>query len=490
MSYQISVVIPVYNAQKYHKKCLDSIVGQTLGIENIEVIIVDDFSQDDSLKIAKSYLNKYPSFKLIELDSNKGQGNGRNIGLKHVSSDFVTFIDSDDFILENTFENSLNKMKKHNCELLIYNSQFISNNEDIPLDVHQLDINEDKVINDLNDYPQLIFSTSVWNKIFNKKLFKFLSFPSKYYEDTTVAINTILNSNKIYLNSESKYFYRRSGDDSSTTTTISIKNCLDLSETILEIFSLEKTYSKYSKILNIINLKFTNDILFWIFHYDWYIGEEKKVLTEIEKFINKFSKDDFDFLKELKGDYYLFEDAILNFNDYDFETFLAKYKYFNNLPYVNSIANLYVDTGHGFNEDEKISIRYELKENNDISFNLSEFKDIVNLRFDPIEQAFIKCKICLVSSNNNEIKIAESNSFNNLNDEFQTFTTLDPFYILDNDFDKNISRINFKFKLAILNKVNLNNLFNEKDNIINNLSCENRQFKNSDKKGFFGLIKR
>lgn len=492
MSTMISVIIPIYNAEKYIKKCLDSIVSQTLGIENIEVILIDDFSTDNSIGIVKEYLKKYSSFKLIELEANQGQGNARNIGLKHVSSDYITFLDSDDFILENTFENSLEKMKKSNSELLIYNSEFFSDNlENIPLDIHQLNIKEDMVITDLNEYPQLIFSTAVWNKIFDKKLFKFLNFPNKHYEDTVVAINTVLNSNKIYLNSESKYFYRRSGDDSSTTTTISLKSCRDLYETITEIFSLE---TKYSNLIKAINLKFTNDILFWIFHYDWYIEEEMEILNKLREFINKFSKKDIDFFKSIYSDSIIHEEAILNLNNYDNETFLAKFKYFNNLPYFNSIANLYIDTGNGFNEEEKIAIKYELRETNEISFNLSNFKNITNLRFDPLEQAFIKCKLCNVSSNNNKIDIMESNSLNNVHEEYQTFTTLDPYYILENISNRGLTSVDFKFKLKILNKEDLNNLFNEKDNIINNLTHEVNLLKevekNNSKNSFFGLIKR
>ncbi|WP_409200107.1 glycosyltransferase family 2 protein [Methanobrevibacter sp. DSM 116169] len=493
MSYLISVIIPVYNTEKYLRQCLDSVVNQTLGIENIEVIIVNDCTTDNSMEIVYEYADKYDSFKIIELEENQGLGNARNVGLKEVSSDFINFLDSDDYISDDTYENSLKKIKDNDCDLLVYNSQFFSNDsKNIPLDLHQLNIKEDKIINNLKEFPQLIFLVSAWNKIFTKKLAKFLDFPSGYYEDNIAILNTILNSNKIYLNSEVKYYYRRSGDDSSISTSISLKNCLDLCNIVFNIFKLKKEHFDYSKYLNILALKYTNDILFWIFHYDWYIGEEKEVLDKIRRFIDEFSIEDFKTFKSFKPDY-LYDEELLNLNKYDNETFLAKFKYFDNLAYVNSIANLYIDNGKGFNENDKIAIKYELKRHNKISFDLSNFENIVNLRFDPIEQVFIKCKIVNIESNKNNINIQDSNSLNSLNDETQVFTTLDPCYILDIGDDKNISNITFEFELNILNKLDLNNLFNEKDNIINKLNQENnilREKSSKSKNSFLGLIKR
>ena len=74
MSYKVSVVITVYNKEKYLNECLDSVVNQTLGIDNIEVICVNDNSTDGSLAILEEYANKYPSFKIINHEENKGSG--------------------------------------------------------------------------------------------------------------------------------------------------------------------------------------------------------------------------------------------------------------------------------------------------------------------------------------------------------------------------------------------------------------------------------
>lgn len=103
MSYELSVIIPVFNAEDYIKECLDSVVDQSLGIDNIEVIIVNDNSCDSTLDIISQYTDKYPSFKLISNKSNLGPGESRNMALKEVSSDYVTYLDADDFISQNAY---------------------------------------------------------------------------------------------------------------------------------------------------------------------------------------------------------------------------------------------------------------------------------------------------------------------------------------------------------------------------------------------------
>lgn len=79
-------------------------------------------------------------------------------------------------------------------------------------------------------------------------------------------------------------------------------------------------------------------------------------------------------------------------NNYDAETFLAKYKYFNRLNKVNSQASLYVDAGNGFNESDKVAIDYSPLKNN-LEFSLEKFDNISKLRFDPLEGSFVKCRI-------------------------------------------------------------------------------------------------
>lgn len=93
---KISVIIPVYNSERYLSKTLDSIVNQSLS--DIEVICVDDGSTDESINILKEYLNKPCQLKIISLSKNFGVAFARNVGLKEASGEYICFVDSDDYI--------------------------------------------------------------------------------------------------------------------------------------------------------------------------------------------------------------------------------------------------------------------------------------------------------------------------------------------------------------------------------------------------------
>lgn len=96
-SFKISVIVPVYNTAEYLPECLDSLVGQTIGLDSIQVVVVDDGSTDGSAEVIKSYAEKYPdSFVCLE-QANAGQGAARNLALTRCDGEYVGFMDSDDF---------------------------------------------------------------------------------------------------------------------------------------------------------------------------------------------------------------------------------------------------------------------------------------------------------------------------------------------------------------------------------------------------------
>ena len=101
---KISVVVPIYNTEKYLKNCLDSILNQTY--KNLEIILVDDGSTDNSGKIADNYAKKDKRIKVIH-QKNQGQSTARNNGLKKSTGDFVSFIDSDDAIAKDFYQKHL-----------------------------------------------------------------------------------------------------------------------------------------------------------------------------------------------------------------------------------------------------------------------------------------------------------------------------------------------------------------------------------------------
>lgn len=110
----ISIIVPVYNVEKYLRKCLDSLVNQTY--KNIEIIIIDDGSTDGSGKIADEYVNAYDNVKVIHTE-NGGLSAARNIGLDNATGEFLAFIDSDDWIDLNTFEVAYKMISSNDYDL-------------------------------------------------------------------------------------------------------------------------------------------------------------------------------------------------------------------------------------------------------------------------------------------------------------------------------------------------------------------------------------
>lgn len=118
----ISIIIPCYNVEQYIDRCFDSIFNQTIGIDNLEVILVDDASTDGTWDKLVHIEEKCPeSVMIIHLEENGRQGTARNLGMEYASSEYITFIDSDDWIDEKMLEDLYLNMKSGPCDIVSCN---------------------------------------------------------------------------------------------------------------------------------------------------------------------------------------------------------------------------------------------------------------------------------------------------------------------------------------------------------------------------------
>lgn len=116
---KISLIIPIYNVEKYLRQCLDSVVNQTLS--DIEIICIDDCSTDSSLSILEEYAKKDSRIKIIDLKENVGVAHARNVGMRKATADYIMFIDPDDWIELNTCELAYNQIEKNNNDFVLFN---------------------------------------------------------------------------------------------------------------------------------------------------------------------------------------------------------------------------------------------------------------------------------------------------------------------------------------------------------------------------------
>ena len=113
---KVSVIVPVYNVEKYLPTCLDSLVQQTL--KEIEIIVVNDGSTDNSLSIMQQYAKKYPDKIKIYSKENGGLSDARNAGMKIANGEYISFIDSDDYISCDFIETLYNVMKAEKSDIV------------------------------------------------------------------------------------------------------------------------------------------------------------------------------------------------------------------------------------------------------------------------------------------------------------------------------------------------------------------------------------
>ena len=208
---KISIIVPVYNVEKYLARCLDSIIDQTY--TNIEIILVDDGSLDESGKICDEYAKKDKRIKVIH-KQNGGLSSARNSGIEMASGKYVCFIDSDDYIEKDMIEYLYKGVKKYHADIVVCGLSNIYSNgkiecatiprEDIiynrkqALDIHLLTGYIDHVICD---------------KIYKKELFNDIKFPEgKIYEDMMTTYKLIDKVDKVVLRPDSKYNYCRRSD--------------------------------------------------------------------------------------------------------------------------------------------------------------------------------------------------------------------------------------------------------------------------------------
>lgn len=115
---KISIIIPVYNSEKFLEKCLHSAIQQTL--EEIEIVVINDASIDNSLQIIKDFKTKDKRIKLIDFKENKGNGYGRNEGIKKAKGEYILFLDSDDWLENNTAELTYKKAIETNYKVVVF----------------------------------------------------------------------------------------------------------------------------------------------------------------------------------------------------------------------------------------------------------------------------------------------------------------------------------------------------------------------------------
>lgn len=204
----ISVIVPVYNVKHYLKKCLDSIINQSYN--NLEIIIIDDGSTDGSGKIIDDYNNNDSRIKIVH-QKNGGLSHARNVGLDMMQGEYVTFIDSDDFVTPDYVSYLFNLIKKTNfqaklslCSLM---NHYSKTNKDVNSGNGIREILTGKECIEMMCYHNLV-DTCAYAKLAKKELYNDIKFPEgKLFEDIATTYRLFLRCDQVACGFEPKYYY-------------------------------------------------------------------------------------------------------------------------------------------------------------------------------------------------------------------------------------------------------------------------------------------
>ena len=240
----ISIVIPIYNVEKYLRKCLDSVYS--LNLDNKKVVLVNDGSTDTSINILNEFKNKYPNKTKLITQKNQGLSEARNIGIKNSNGKYILFIDSDDFIIPTETEEFINFGLDKKVDILIGNyREYYNENYIVQKSFYNLDKNLEKegIFFIENGVKNKCFRFAVWQNIYRKNfLLENNLFFKKglLHEDSLFTPEAFFYAKKVRCFNKKFYFYRKNNLES-ITQTVNKKNYEHMLYTIIKLLEFKKS---------------------------------------------------------------------------------------------------------------------------------------------------------------------------------------------------------------------------------------------------------
>lgn len=226
---KISVIVPIYNVQRYLEDCLDSLNKQTF--KDFEVIMVNDGSTDRSGRIMHRYADEHANFFAHD-KTNGGLGQARNFGLQFARGEYIAFMDSDDLLDSEAYEKMIALVEETHSDMVIGNVVRFNSFKEFPSVLHQKVFTKKKLKAHITRDYELVYDTTAWNKLYRRSFWEEhrLSFPEHMlYEDIPVTFPAHYLANSVDVLDDVVYYWRSRdfGDQSITQNRTDIKNLTD-----------------------------------------------------------------------------------------------------------------------------------------------------------------------------------------------------------------------------------------------------------------------
>lgn len=241
----VSVVIPVYQSKKYITYCVESVLNQTY--KNMEIILVDDGSDDGSGEMCDAYSHKYSNIFCIH-QKNKGVSSARNVGISSAGGEYILFVDSDDYIESDYLKNAVSRLENECVDMYLCGYQNVRNNGKVKEKKYYPSINDALLQHDeLISATMKLFNSStlhaIGTKVYKKSIIEKygIRFYEKwmYYEDIYFCLNYLRHCNQIYVQKKVMYYYQKD-----------ICNSLSKQSKNYKYESILKTYTLLYRLIN------------------------------------------------------------------------------------------------------------------------------------------------------------------------------------------------------------------------------------------------
>ncbi len=268
---KVSVIVPVYNAEKYLEKCISSIANQTL--KDIEIIAVNDGSTDSSLDLLDKLSSKYKGKLKIFNKENGGAGSARNIGIENSSGEFIKFVDADDYLKLDILERMYTIAKENNVSLVRGNYQTIIGPFKMEDKCSWSNILGNQIIDVRENKDYIVTETSgIGNKLIKRDLIGNLRFPEKTkWEDLAIMPVVVASSKELFHMDEPIYNYRVNMNTTIKDFINKIPNILDIIKCVESIeenmkkMGLSEEYKKQIEDLYILHTLFrVENAMLWV----------------------------------------------------------------------------------------------------------------------------------------------------------------------------------------------------------------------------------
>lgn len=288
----VSVIIPVYNSEKYIKRAIESVLKQTY--KNLEIILIDDASNDNSYEICKEYEFIDNRIIVIKHNNNQGLGGARNTGLNIAKGEWVFFLDSDDFIEDSAIETLYNIAVVNKVDISICYFNTFYNKDNIQFYATQDDLKLSGKYNSKVLIEWMYrggyttgFCVVAWNKLYNKHVFKNIRFKNIIHEDEDIIFKIYMEDYNIFITNKPLYYYSRENKDSIMQRGFSEKNLIYLDilydrNEILKTNNMNDLYYKNMKLYCNMTIEYYYKIMLAnkMFDFNEYLKKYIKILNK------------------------------------------------------------------------------------------------------------------------------------------------------------------------------------------------------------------